>query len=73
MFLLFACIMLLKPQAGGVTIFHFFLKEDIIKSFWILLQLYITVIFGKKKRNETTNLELICDPKLKNIDFEYTS
>ena len=44
-----------------VSYFMLFICFNIIKYFWILLQLYITVIFGKKKRNETTNLELICD------------
>ena len=29
--------------------------------------------FGKKRRNETTNPEVICDPTLIDIDFDYTS
>ena len=56
-----------------VSYFMLFIWFNNIKYVWSLLQLYITVAFGKKRRNETTNLELICDPTLKNIDFDYTS
>ena len=53
--------------------FHAIYLFNNIKYFWSLLQLYITVAFGEKRRNETTNLELIWDPTLRNIDFVYTS
>ena len=43
-------------------IFHAVYLFNNIKYFRSLLQLYITVNFGKKRRKETIYLELMCDP-----------
>ena len=42
----------------------------ILLYFWSLLQLYITVTFGRKRRNETTNPEVICDPVIVRVPFQ---
>ena len=83
--LFFFYIVLLKLQAGVVTILRFIPRRRVsfvfhavylfnnIKYFWSLLQLYITVKFRKKRRNERTNPELLWHPTLRDIDFDYTS
>ena len=44
-----------------------------IKYFCSLLQLCITVNFGKKRRKERINAGIYCDPTLRAIDFDHTS
>ena len=54
-------------------IFHAIYLFNNIKYFLSLLQIYITVNFGMKRKKETIHPETLCDPTVKDIHLDYNS